>query len=127
VKLAYVDTSCLVAIAFGEPGAAAAARRLDGFDRLFTSNLLEAEFISALIREGVEPETGPLTAGLSWVLPDRPLTPEFRKVASAGHLRGADLWHLGCALFLDPAAQELTFLTLDKAQRRVAGKLGFDV
>ena len=40
MKAAYVDTSCLVAIAFGEKGAASLGRRLEGFDELFSSNLL---------------------------------------------------------------------------------------
>ena len=34
MKVAYVDTSCLVAIAFGERGTAALARRLAGFDEV---------------------------------------------------------------------------------------------
>ncbi len=127
MRLAYVDTSCLVGIAFGETGAPALARRLDGFDRLLASNLLEAELAAALVREGLEPDTTPLVSGISWVLPDRPLTGELGKVARAGRLKGAGLWHLGCALFLDPQARDLTFLTLDKTQRIVAGKLGFDV
>ena len=46
MKLAYVDTSCLVAIAFDEPGAGEVARRLARFDRLLSSNLLEAELRS---------------------------------------------------------------------------------
>ena len=47
MKLAYVDTSCLVAIAFDEPGGRRLARGLERYDRLFASNLLEAEFLSA--------------------------------------------------------------------------------
>jgi len=53
VRLAYVDTSCLVAIAFEEPGADAVAARLLRFDRRFSSNLLEAELRSTLLREGL--------------------------------------------------------------------------
>ena len=54
MKLAYVDTSCLVALAFDEPGAAAWSRRLSRYDELVTANLTEAEFRAALRREGVE-------------------------------------------------------------------------
>jgi uncharacterized protein with PIN domain len=54
VSFAYVDTSCLVAIAFDEPEAARTAARLRRFERLFSSNVLEAELRSALRREGVE-------------------------------------------------------------------------
>jgi len=44
VKIAYVDTSCPVAIGFGEPAGEKISRRLASFDRLLSSNLLEAEF-----------------------------------------------------------------------------------
>jgi hypothetical protein len=58
LKLAYADTSYLLAITFGEPGSSRLACRLAQFDVLLSSNLLEAEFKSALSREGVEGETG---------------------------------------------------------------------
>ena len=38
------------AIAFDKPGAAVCARRLDGFDRLISPNLLEAELRAAFAR-----------------------------------------------------------------------------
>lgn len=53
MKLAYVDTSCLLAIAFAETGSRPLASRLGRFDRLFSSNLLEAKLRAALLREGV--------------------------------------------------------------------------
>jgi uncharacterized protein with PIN domain len=56
VKVAYVDTSCLVAIAFGERGAAAVARRLRTFDRLIAANLLEAELRATYRREQLDEE-----------------------------------------------------------------------
>lgn len=37
----------------------------------------------------------------------------------------ADLWHLACALFVEPQPLELVFLTLDKRQRAAARVLGF--
>ena len=126
MKVAYVDTSCLVALAFAETAAKKMARRLGGFDRLFSSNLLEAEFRSALAHEGVSEDAGPLLAGITWIYPNRPLTPEFSRILVIGrHLKGADLWHLACALFLAPNTPELTFMTLDKRQEEVAKKLGF--
>ncbi|HYM10693.1 MAG TPA: type II toxin-antitoxin system VapC family toxin [Bryobacterales bacterium] len=125
MKLAYVDTSCLVAIAFAEPGAPAMARRLGKFDRLFSSNLLEAELRSALAREGVATETDELLRWVSWVHPNRALTPEFDRILPAGYLKGADLWHLACALVLAPDPRELAFLTLDKRQKEAATRLGF--
>jgi hypothetical protein len=60
-----------------------------------------------------------------WLHPQRPLTAEFRRILAVGHLRGADLWHLACALWTAPDARELAFVTLDKRQRDVARKLGF--
>jgi len=125
VTFAYVDSSCLVALAFGEPGARKVAARLRRFDRLFSSNLLEAELRSALVREGVDGHIEDLLSWLTWVYPDRPLTPEYARITAAGYLRGADLWHLANALFLAPDAADLSFLTLDGRQGDVARRLGF--
>ncbi len=125
MKLAYVDTSCLVAVAFDEPGARDTIRLLGECDRLFASNLLEAEFRSALHREGVEEGAYSLLAGFSWLHPDRSLRPELTRVLRHGYVRGADLWHLACALYLKKRVKELLFLTLDQRQQDAAAKLGF--
>lgn len=85
MSLAYVETSCLVTIAFGERGAKRLGRRLRDFDELLSSNLLEV-----------------------------------------GYLRGADLWHLACALYLVEDPPEISFVTLDDRQRTVAAGLGFE-
>ena len=126
MPVAYVDTSCLVAIAFAERGAIAMERRLREFDELVSANLLEAEIRSAFKREKVEFAADAI-AGLSWLIPDRPLTDEITRVLDAGHVRGADCWHLASALFLEPQPSSMTFLTLDETQRKVAGELGFRV
>jgi hypothetical protein len=99
--------------------------RLRRFDRLFSSNLLEAEFRSALIQEGITDSGADLLSIVTWVYPNRPLTREIDRASEPGYLRGADLWHLANALFLAPAAKELSFLTLDQRQREVAASLGF--
>jgi len=125
VRLAYVDTSCLVAVAFDEPGARDMIRQLSDCDRLFASNLLEAEFRSALHREGLEESADSLLAGLSWLHPDRSLRPEIVRALRHGYVRGADLWHLSCALYLKNRVKGLLFLTLDLRQQDAAGKLGF--
>jgi len=125
MRLAYIDTSCLVAIAFGEAGAAKAASRLERMDRLFASNLLEAELRSALAREKLSADPAGLLSSITWVYPNRPLSGEFERVMVEGHVKGADLWHLACALFLSPAPKDLAFLTLDKRQEEVARRLGF--
>ncbi|HTJ22973.1 MAG TPA: PIN domain-containing protein [Gemmatimonadaceae bacterium] len=126
MSVGYVDTSCLVAIAFGERGATALARRLGRFEELVASNLLEAELRAAFLREQVEgPEA--LLESVSWISPERPLSAEIARVLSAGYVRGADCWHLATALYVAPEPGELTFVTLDARQREVAAVLGFAV
>lgn len=124
MSAAYLDTSCLVAVAFAEPEHEALTAQLDHLDQLFSSNLLEAELRAVLRREGVGNGES-LMDGLSWVLPDRPLTPEIEVVLGAGSIRGADAWHLACALYLSPDPGELEFLTLDRHQAAIARALGF--
>lgn len=125
MKVGYVDSSCLVAIAFGEAGSGELAAELGSFDLLLSSNLLEAELRSALVRERVAEAPDALLDALGWVLPDRPLSAELVEVLRAGHLRGADLWHLACALMLRADLPEMGFLTLDTPQAQVAAQLGF--
>jgi hypothetical protein len=125
VSLAYLDTSCLVALAFDEPEAGELVERLPTFKRLISSNLLEAEYRAALERERVSGGESLLT-WVTWLQPDRPLTAELRRALSFGYLRGADLWHLGCALFLRAELPGLAFLTLDQRQGDVARALGFE-
>lgn len=123
MSVAYVDTSVVVSIAFVERGGAAFARRLAGFDELVSSNLLEAELRAAFSREDVDFDPAAMT-GIGWVIPDRSLGREFAAALAAGHLRGADLWHIACALFLSPDPGELTFVTADARQREIAKGLG---
>ncbi|HET7712771.1 MAG TPA: hypothetical protein VFL80_12635, partial [Thermoanaerobaculia bacterium] len=63
-------------------------------------------------------------SAISWVYPDRPLTSEITLVLDEGYVRGADLWHLAAALFVDPHRQ-IGFLTLDARQRQISDQLGF--
>jgi hypothetical protein len=125
LKFSYIDTSVVVGIAFSEPDAATFPSRLARFGRVFSSNLLEAEFRSTLLREKVGDSGESLLGFITWIYPNRSLKPEIDRVAASGYLRGADLWHLANALFLAPDSRELTFLTLDRRQREVAVELGF--
>ncbi len=125
MRVAYVDSSVVVGIAFDEPVAVRLAANLDSFERLLSSNLLEAEFESACLREGVADAAPDYLSGISWVFPDRPLTAEVKIVAGAGYLRGADLWHLACALFVSADPTQISFLTLDERQKKVSRALGF--
>jgi predicted nucleic acid-binding protein len=124
LTIGYVDTSCIVATAFGEKEAQATSRRLSRFDRVFSSPLLEAELFSALAREGREISDA-WSAAIEYVIVDRPLNAELLRVLEAGYLRGADCWHLATALYLAPDPSQLAFVTLDASQRKVARSLGF--
>lgn len=124
MTIAFVDTSVLVAITFGERDAGALDERLRSFDAVFAAPLLESEFRAALARQrlGVDAE---LPQFIRWVYIAGPLTTEIITVLRAGYVRGADCHHLATALTLAPDPTELTFFTLDLPQRQVAATLGF--
>ncbi len=124
MNIAYVDTSALVGIAFGERGAGALARRLEKYDELLSSILLEAELRATFAREGAQ-GAGDLLSWITWVLPNRPLTREIEAVLDAGYLRGADLWHVACALYVAGRPESLAFVSLDERQQGIAQILGF--
>jgi predicted nucleic acid-binding protein len=124
MKVAYVDTSCLVAVTFGESGASALTRRLKTFDELVSANLLEAELRAAFLRERI-PANSTLPFPISWILPDRPLTSEIARVLDTGYVRGADCWHLATALYLAQEPEAISFVTVDERQGTVARALGF--
>ena len=126
MKAAYLDTSCLVAIAFGEPDARRVKRAMATYKVRFASNLLEAELKAALARENVAFEPG-LLGELDWVQPERPLSPEIDRTLGEGYVRGADLWHLACALYVRPHVPGMAFVTLDRRQKEIAAALGFEV
>ncbi len=126
MTLAYVDTSAIVRVAFGEEGGIDVERRLARFRNLISSNLLEAEVRSTFARERI-PFPRNLLNRMDWLHPGRPLTPEIESVLAAGYLRGADLWHVATALHLPQEPAEVTFLTQDRRQRNVAEALGFRV
>ena len=125
MRLAYVDSSCLVAIALVEADHQRVSSWLYSFDHLYSSNLLEAELRSAMARESVESSAAILLSSIIWVNPERPLTPEYELILTQGYLRGADLWHLACALHLRAEWKEVSFLSLDEKQTAVAQSMGF--
>ena len=124
MSVAYVDTSALVAIAFGEDGAGDLARRLDGFARLVSSNLAEAELRAACAREGHAVPEG-LLSRIGWILTERPLSAEMQLALEMGYLRGAALWHVATALYAAPEPEAISFITLDESQARVVRALNF--
>jgi predicted nucleic acid-binding protein len=125
LSVAYADASVFASLAFREADAARMRRQLARFDRVVTSVLTEAELASALKREGVALPNSPLLGAALIASPD-PLSQEIQEVLGAGHLRGADCWHVAVALNYSPD-RDVTFLSLDKAQRAVAAKLGFTI
>jgi predicted nucleic acid-binding protein len=125
LSAAFVDSSCLVAILLGEPPGTRTGRIFRRYDRLFASNLLEAEVCAAARRERVVLARPSVFQDLLWVLPDRALGVQIDRVLDTGYLRGADVWHLACALLLRDRIPELEFLTLDEPQAALAGALGF--
>jgi predicted nucleic acid-binding protein len=123
--VAYVDTSCLVAVAFGEAQSDAVVRALNACSEIVSSCLLEAELRATLKREDVEESAEALLRPINWLLPDRRLTPEIERALGVRQLRGADLWHVAAALYLAESPGDVAFLTLDQPQRDVAAALGF--
>ena len=124
--VAYIDTSVLLAIAFGQHDPEALRNRLSGYTNLFSSILLEAEARSAFARADRLFDRH-LLAGIRWVLPDRSLTQEIDVTLRVGYLRGADLLHVATALYAARGEEGMTFLTLDRQLREVAQALRFQV
>ena len=128
MNLAYVDTSAFVAVAFGEPGWRKIGKALRDTEQLFSSNLLEAELRSSFVREGTQEPPEELLSWIEWILPHRPLSRECERVLRGENLRGADVWHLACGLYLqDRLGTPLGFLSLDRRQLAAARALGFQV
>lgn len=126
MSVAYVDSSCILAVAFEEPTARRVERRLAQFSHLVSSNLTEAEVRAALRRE-LGTSRGFTRGRIHWADSPTVLSVHIGTVLDAGYVRGADCWHLATALYLAPRPSELTFLTLDERQRSVAALLGFSV
>lgn len=124
--LAYVDASAAVAVALEEPGWEQTARRLTSFPVLLSANLLEAEVRSVYAREGLQYDPS-VVSSIGLVHPHRSLGPELAKALEiGGYLKGADLWHMAIALYVDETIIGRTaFVTLDNKQRAVAANLGF--
>lgn len=116
----------MISIALGEPYHRELSSRLSRLEGLFSSHLLEAEVRAAVAREG---EKGGGVKGvlvwMNWVSPYRPLTPELRRVLDVGLLKGPDLWHVACALFMRRKFPDIRFITNDGRQGEIARSLGF--
>lgn len=128
-KNCYVDASVMVAVMFDEPGSQR-YRSLLGKTRtrFFSSSLLEAEVYAAAKREKIPLETA---AGfihhIALIFPDRMLQDEYFSIFRHGYVRGPDAHHLAAALYIDPSARNLAFMTADHRQAELASAVGFRV
>ena len=122
--IAYVDSSAILAVEFREDGYQSISDRIGEHADIIASNLVEAEIRVAAARER-RTFNQPLHSNITWIYPNRPLTPEFDVILRAGYLRGADLWHVAVALFASPDPSQISFVTLDMRQRNVARDIGF--
>lgn len=124
--LAYVDSSVVVAILLIEPGADRYREYLQRYDHLVSSVLLEAEVLAAAKRNNIERDAARENINrITLVMPDRPLSAELDALFAYGYCRGADAFHLATAHYLDPRRDELTFVTADVPQAKLASKCGF--
>ena len=123
--MAYVDSSTILGVLFEEEDHQRLVSQIEAATHLFSANLLEAEVRSALNREAVhEPAAPRLLERINWVFPERSLGQEFIDVLSVGYLKGADLWHLACALYLRGTRTDLEFMSQDGRQLEIARLLG---
>lgn len=126
MKGLYLDSSVVVALLLKEPGSRRFVHVLEGAIDVFSASLLEAEVSATAVREKIPLETArPFIDLTSLVLPDRNLRGEYDRIFKAGFCRGADACHIATALYLDPPARNLTFVTADKNQARIAKVVGF--
>ncbi len=124
VKSAYIDTSLLIGLKFDKaPGEL--IRMVHEYD-FFAGELLIAEMLAFGKRESIpEGLIWDAVKGISWIIPEGSLADQLARIVRYGYTRGADLWHLACAIYLSPNSKDLAFLTLDEHQRGLASRLGF--
>lgn len=128
MKLAYVDTSVLVTLLFKESGAAKIHNLLLSYDEIFSSHLIEAELASVASREKIDMIlVKKILDNVSLIMPDRSLYEEYTEIFAKGYCRGADAYHLACALYLDDKEQKIHFLSHDRQQTKVASSCGLNV
>lgn len=122
---AYVDSSIIVAILLRQDDWPRWQRQLQAAEDLRSSPLLEAETRATLARERDRGDPLPLFRKLAWIVPVGAPRAELERVLAHGYVRGADLWHLACALVAFGDGDGHDFFSLDGRQRDVAAALGF--
>lgn len=128
MKIAYLDASACVAILFGEDKGLKWQKLLNRQEEIVSASLIEAEVFSAAAREKVPLHKAEILLDcVSLVYPDRALRKEYHQIFSLGYVKGAAAQHLATALYLDPEAKGLTFVTADSQQKKLAKQMGFKV
>ena len=128
-SIAYVDSSSLVPLVFGERRAGDAITwRLRQYWTLLSSNLLEAE-LRVAFRQAQQDFDPILLSNITWVMPDRALDAELADTLAVANLRPAQLWHLANAVYIRQrlGGLPMAFITLDEQQETVAVEFGFAV
>ena len=124
MKWAYVDSSLIIATLFQDGPARSIKKLWLSADRFVSSYLLEVEVLSAATRERfalelVEPELRKIG-----YVRTHSLATESKVILGKGYLRGADLYHVATALWIQNKHTGLKFLSLDEKQLVVARKVG---
>lgn len=128
MTVVYVDSSVVVSLLLEETHFRRLRSKLHKAEEVISAALLEAEIYSVVHREGIDNNKAALfVEPITLIIPDRSLSPEYNLIFSKGYCRGADAFHLACALYLDPSKKDLIFLTEDERQRHIASQLGFKV
>lgn len=128
--IAYLDTSAWIAWKFSQRGKEVLANFSFEENTFISHPLLVAEYVAFLRRHTLFESTRfeDELRFLRWIYPVTPIIEELARASIHSFLKGADLFHLAVAAwFAEGRAQELLFLTCDKAQRSAAQKLGFRV
>lgn len=125
MKIGYIDTSVLVAMAFDDAGGSFIGRFVSSFERLYSSNLLEAEFFSAAAKENCLKDATAFIKPIRFIYPDSNLTRFHQRVLEMGQIEGSALHHLSCALYLFQRPEDVFFLSLHPVQATLASRMGF--
>ena len=126
MNVIYCDSSAIVCLLLEEEAHATYRQHLKKADEIISANLIEAEILAVATREKINLSQAALfIEPISMITPDRSLALEYQQIFKIDYCRGADAYHLACALYLDPHGRELLFLTADQRQKKIAHKLGF--
>ncbi len=127
MKAFYVDSSVIAALLLEEKNSKQIRKTLSRAKQLYSGHLIEAEIFATAKRESIELSlASSFLNPVALVFPEQSLQKEYEEIFSKGYCRGADAYHIACALYLDPEKKNLSFLTLDEKQALIARQLGFN-